>query len=135
MHTKKIYPYLYNMHLCRLYLSCSKFYMKYLFLIALNICLTVSIKAQGKQFSIHVIALPPELSYYDNQLSGLQIADKKLYLMTESRLEDNREPKLYAIELADINHYLKDTAFILPFKKIVIHGLDSLRYKMEKDGQ
>src|SRR5438105_5028055 len=111
MRLKKINRCLYNLHLCILYLSCLKFSMKYFFLAAVGIYLTTGIKAQDKHFSIHFIALPPELSYYDNQFSGLQIANKKLYLMTESRLEDNREPKLYAIDLTDINHYLKDTTF------------------------
>jgi hypothetical protein len=88
-----------------------------------------------KDFLIHIITLPAEISYYDNQFSGLQIANQKLYLMSESRLQDNREAKLYSIKITDIEHHMKDTSYILPFEKIKIYGLDSLAYRMKKNGQ
>ena len=91
--------------------------------------------AQNKEFAIHKIALPPELSYYDNQFSGLQVANEKLYMMSESRLEDKQEAKVYSLNLRDIDHYLKDTTYVLPYKKIMIYGLDSLATQMENEGQ
>jgi hypothetical protein len=109
--------------------------MKYLLTLASFVILLQILQAQEKQFSIHTISLPPELSYYDNQFSGLQIADSNLYLMSESRLEDNQEAKLYSIRLSDINYKLQDTAYVLPYKKIKITGLDKLRAMMEEEKQ
>ena len=92
--------------------------MKYPFTLFAFILSVHILQAQEKQFSVHNISLPPELSYYDNQFSGLQVAGGNLYLMSESRLEDNQEAKLYSIKLSDIDHKLRDTAYILPYKKI-----------------
>ena len=96
---------------------------------------TIALFAQDKQFTIHKINLPSELSYYDNQFSGLQIANEKLYLMSESRLQDNQEAKLYAVRLADIEKKLTDTTYVLPYEKIMIAGLDKLAEQMKNEGQ
>ncbi len=100
----------------------------------LNISL-ITAYTQEKNFSITTISLPPELSYYDNQFSGLQVANGNLYLMSESRLEDNQEAKLYSITLSDINRKLHDTSYILPYKKIKITGLDKLVPMMADEKQ
>jgi len=105
--------------------------MRYLFFAVFNFIFISSSSAQYKQFKIYHIALPPEISYYDNQFSSLQISKGKLYLMSESRLEDKQEAKLYSFYLTDINRQLKDKTYILPFEKVVIHGLDSLAGKMK----
>ena len=105
--------------------------MKYPFTLFAFILSVHILQAQEKQFSVHNISLPPELSYYDNQFSGLQVAGGNLYLMSESRLEDNQEAKLYSIKLSDIDYKLRDTAYILPYKKIKISGLNKLREMMD----
>lgn len=109
--------------------------MKYLFILLSFIGFVHILRAQEKQFSVQYISLPPELSYYDNQFSGLQVAGNNLYLMSESRLEDNQEAKLYSIKLSDINYKLRDTSYVLPYKKIKITGLDKLREMMERNKQ
>lgn len=86
--------------------------------------------SQKKDFSIYNLSLPPELSYYDNQFSGLYIHQDNLFLMSESRLQDSAEAKLYAINLADLEHKMIDSAFILPFIKYPIYNLELLRSKM-----
>lgn len=91
--------------------------------------------AQQQQFSVHAISLPPELSYYDNQFSGLQVSNGHLYLLSESRLEDKQEAKLYAINLADIDRKLRDTAYVLPYVKIKIDGLEKLVEVMHAEQQ
>jgi hypothetical protein len=83
---------------------------------------------------VHPVSLPPELSWYDNQFSGLYIHEGKLFLMSESRLEDKAEPKLYAISTSDLDHKLKDTSFTLPYKKYHIYNLEGLREKMRTAG-
>lgn len=109
--------------------------MKTFFLFILSIALFGSSFSQDKQFTTHKINLPSELSYYDNQFSGLQIANKKLYLLSESRLEDKQEAKLYAVNLTDIEKQLADTSYVLPYEKIVINGLDNLAEQMNNEGQ
>lgn len=109
--------------------------MKFFFTLFVAISLTNYSYAQDKRFSVHKIGLPPELSYYDNQFSGLQIANEKLYLLSESRLEDNQEAKIYTLKLADIEKQLADTTYILPYEKIIIVGLDKLADRMKSEGQ
>jgi hypothetical protein len=109
--------------------------MKFLLLLFLFIFLVKNLSAQDKEFTIHKITLPPELSYYDNQFSGLQFANDKLYLLSESRLEDKQEAKIYAVKLADIEKQLTDTTYVLPYEKIMITGLDKLADQMKDEGQ
>jgi hypothetical protein len=86
--------------------------------------------AQQKDFAIQKLSLPSEIEYYDNQFSGMSINKEVLFLMSESRLQDNREAKLYAIKMADVDRKIMDTSFVLPFKKYAIKNLDILRDKM-----
>jgi hypothetical protein len=92
--------------------------------------IVVNASAQQKDFTVQKLSLPSEIEYYDNQFSGMCIYKDALFLMSESRLQDNREAKLYAIKMADIDRKMTDTSFILPFKKISIKNLDILRDKM-----
>lgn len=89
----------------------------------------------GQSFNFQQVKLPAEISYYDNQFSGLYIHDAKLYLMSESRLQDNREAVLYSIRLNDLEHNRADSNFILPYTKIPVRGLDILREKMRLQQQ
>lgn len=105
------------------------------FIIALLALLSSSFAfSQKKNFTIHNISLPPELSWYDNQFSGLYMHEEKLFLMTENRLQDKAEPKLYAINTSDLDHKLKDTSYVLPYKKYHIYNLEILREKMKAAG-
>lgn len=97
-----------------------------LFLPFINICV-----GQKTDFSIVKIGLPAEIEYYDNQFSGMNINKDMLFLMSESRLQDNREAKLYAIKTKDIDHKMDDTSFVLPFKKYIIKNIQLLRKRME----
>ena len=107
--------------------------MKYFSLFLFNF-LSFSSFSQKKDFTVLNISLPPEISYYDNQFSGLYIFKENLFLMSESRLQDSAEAKLYAIKLADLEHKMIDSAFILPFRKYHIYNLEFLRDKMKVKG-
>ncbi len=96
--------------------------------------MTLNITAQKVNFKVKNISLPPEISYYDNQFSGLYIKGKTLFLMSESRLQDGAEAKIYSIQIKDIEKKLIDTSFILPYRKIPIYYLDILREKMKANG-
>jgi hypothetical protein len=92
-------------------------------------------RAQQPQFAVRTLRLPNELADYDNQFSGLAASADKLYLMSESRLQDKAEAKLYAVRLADLDRQLADTAYVLPYQKLPIAGLPALRAQMAAAGQ
>lgn len=91
--------------------------------------------AQQRQFDVHHLSLPKELEYYDNQFSGLAIAGGKLFLLSESRLQDQAEAKLYTVRLADLDRKLTDTAYVLPYQKLPLTNLAVLRARMQALGQ
>jgi hypothetical protein len=90
---------------------------------------------QTPQFAMRNVSLPKELAYYDNQFSGLAVSAGKLFLLSESRLQDNAEAKLYTLNLNDLDRKLADTTFALPYQKLPIRHLQALRAKMQAAGQ
>jgi hypothetical protein len=94
-----------------------------------------AIMAQKPLFQVHHLSLPLELEYFDNQFSGLYIHNGKLFLLSECRLQEGAESKLYAINLFDLDRKIKDTSLVLPFEKYCIENLDVLRGKIEAAGQ
>jgi hypothetical protein len=90
--------------------------------------------AQKAKFTIQKLKLPAEIEYYNNQFSGLYITNDNLMLLSESRLQDNAEAKLYAIKTADVEKNMKDSNYVLPYKKISIKNLQILRDKMKVIG-
>ncbi len=107
--------------------------MKYL---AMLLCgLSLPALAQPRQFDVRKLALPKELAYYDNQFSGLAIAQGKLILLSESRLQDQAEAKLYTVALADLDRQLADSTYVLPYQKLPLNNLARMRAKMTALGQ
>jgi hypothetical protein len=104
--------------------------MKRLLILFLLFCCKI-VGAQQKDFAIQKLSLPSEIAYYDNQFSGMYIYMETLFLMSESRVQDNREAKLYAIKMADIDRKMTDTSFVLPFKKLAIKNLEVMQGKMK----
>ncbi len=107
--------------------------MKFLVTLTLTVILANSF-AQPPNFTIKYIPLPEELAYYDNQFSGLYIQNNTLYLLSESRLQDAREAKIYSIAITDLNTKIADTNFAMPYKKYPIINLDKLRDRMYELG-
>ena len=108
--------------------------MKY-FLLGLLLSSFLDCKAQPPHFIIHNLSLPEEIAFYDNKFSSLYVHNEKLFLMSESRLEDGAEGKLYAINLADLDRKMKDTAYPLPYKKYHLYNLEILRDNIDAAGQ
>jgi hypothetical protein len=108
--------------------------MKYLLslLLALNLLPAL---AQKPPFTAHSISLPKELEFYDNQFSGLAISQGKLFLLSESRLQDKAEAKLYTVQLPDLDRKLLDTTYVLSYQKLPLNGLPALRARMKAAGQ
>lgn len=94
------------------------------------------VKANAQQrFEIVPLSLPPELSFHNNQFSGLSTRGDQLFLMSESRLQDRAAAKLYAIRLPDLEQKIKDSSYVLPFRKYPIYGLEQLRDQMKAENQ
>ena len=111
-----------------------RYYLKYIFTLLCCGIFLIAAAQKSANFSIKNIKLPPELSYYDNQFSGMYIQQQVLYLLSESRLQDSAQAKLYAIKIADITTQLADSNFILPYKKIIIANLAKLSNQMQQLG-
>jgi hypothetical protein len=97
-------------------------------------CSTVFLFAQKQDFKVSTLKLPSEVSFYDHQFSGMFVHNEQLLLLSESRLQDNKEAFLYSIPLPSIEKQLKDTTHILPFKKLPILNLELLRQRMVQNG-
>ena len=108
--------------------------MRFLSLLLFSLFFNIAI-GQNPQFKLHNLSLPAEIAYFDNQFSGLFIADGNLFLMSESRLQDKAEGKLYALSLSDLNLKIVDSSYKLPFRKYHLHGLEILRDKINAAGQ
>jgi hypothetical protein len=108
--------------------------MRYLGALLLGLALLPA-SAQAPQFAVRNVSLPKELAYYDNQFSGLAVSAGKLFLLSESRLQDKAEAKLYTLSFSDLDRKLADTAFALPYQKLPIRNLPALRAKMQAAGQ
>ncbi len=101
-----------------------------LFLLLLVNCILINVYVKAQDFTVKNISLPPEIAFYDNQFSGLYVHEGKLFVMSESRLQDKAEAKLYSILLTDLDRKMVDTSFVLPYKKYPIYNLDLLRENM-----
>ena len=108
--------------------------MKYLITLLFSCCLLPAL-AQQSSFAIRNLSLPKEIEFYDNQFSGLAIGGDKLFLLSESRLQDNAEAKLYALRLADLDRKLTDSTYTLPYQQLPIINLAALRAKIDAAGQ
>jgi hypothetical protein len=108
--------------------------MKGIFCLLIVCLLTTTTFSQSPSYTIHSLSLPPELSWYYNQFSGLYVHDGKLFLLSESRLQDKAEAKLYAVPLADLDKKRRDTNYVLPYKKYTLENLQALRAKMAVAG-
>lgn len=89
-----------------------------------------AVLAQGPDFSVHVIKLPEDVAYHDNQFSGLQVWKNRLYLLAESRLQENARAKLCVAELRTLKRSLRDSSRALSFSTYPILELDKVRAKI-----
>ena len=108
--------------------------MKQFYLVTV-LFLSQLLNAQQQNFSIHHIKLPPALAEPENQFSGLQVADEKLFLLPECRIQQGHTARVYTINLSDIEKQLKDSSYSLPFEEIQITGLQAIMELIEKNGQ
>lgn len=112
-----------------------RLYHKIIFALLFILLQVYSIPAIAQpSFKMHKIKLPAEVSYYDNQFSSIQIFQNKLFLISESRLQDHAPAKIYVADLSGYKKYLRDTNRLLSFSKYNIENLDLLRKKITAAG-
>jgi len=90
---------------------------------------------QQPHFKVRRLQLPKEVEYYDNQFSGLSVEAGQLYFMSESRLQDKAEAKLYRVRLADLERQLQDSSYVPTYQKLPLRHLEVLRARMAAAGQ
>jgi hypothetical protein len=108
--------------------------MKTLFCIC-TVLLFLSATAQPPGFAVREIKLPEEIAYSENQFSGLAVNGNRLFMMSESRLQQGFEAKLYALDLPAVEAHLSDSMVEIPWKKYPILHLDVLKNKIDAAGQ
>ena len=81
-----------------------------------------------------IIQLPAELAERENQFSGLCTYRGQLLLLSESRLQEQAEAKVYGLALPDLDRQLAGPAGELPFRKYAIRGLDQARAQIDSAG-
>lgn len=102
------------------------------------LCLILSnfswLGAQEKNFNIQEVHLPAELAAPQNEFSGLAISGQQLVLLSESRVQEGQEAKIYLLNLLDLNSHLEDTTFALPYQKLNINGLSKFVRIINSEG-
>lgn len=87
------------------------------------------------QFTVQVISLPLEIADPNNQFSGLSIQNDKLFFLSESRIQENMEAKIFSVELPALERKMRDSTYMLPYQMYQLTNLEQLRNKLEKAGQ
>ncbi|MBD2715668.1 hypothetical protein KBK19_11530 [Microvirga sp. STR05] len=90
--------------------------------------------AQNAPLALQPISLPQEIADRNNQFSGLYIHHHQLLLLSESRLQERAEPKVYGLDLASLDRQLAGRSKELAYKKYTIRGLDAVRTKLDSAG-
>jgi hypothetical protein len=107
---------------------------RFLFLVLLALC-AASASAQKSAFTARTINLPAEIADRNNQFSGLCRYGNQLLLLSESRLQEDAEAKVYALDFASIDAQLTQQPAELPYKKYLLRNLDKLRARIDSTGQ
>ncbi|WP_139924122.1 hypothetical protein [Hymenobacter sp. DG01] len=107
---------------------------RFLFLVLLMLW-AASTHAQKAPFSIQAVSLPAEIADRNNQFSGLFIRNNQLLLLSESRLQERAEAKVYALDLASLDAQLKQKMGEVKYRKYALQNLDKLRARMDSAHQ
>jgi len=96
---------------------------------------TAFANAQKSPFTVRTLSLPKEIADRNNQFSGLYLRNNQLLLLAESRLQEQAEAKVYALDLASVDAQLAQKSAELTYKKYAIKNLDKLRSRIDSAGQ
>ncbi|MCC3158736.1 hypothetical protein LJ737_15940 [Hymenobacter sp. 15J16-1T3B] len=104
--------------------------MKRFFLAALLLQATLA-SAQKSAYSVVPVTLPRELADKNNQFSGLFRRDNQLLLLSESRLQERAEAKVYALDLPAIDAQMAKKPGELSYRKYPIERLDRIKARID----
>ncbi|SNR70943.1 hypothetical protein [Hymenobacter mucosus] len=108
--------------------------MKYFLLTAL-LSASFASYAQKAPYSFQTIPLPLEIADRNNQFSGLHLYKDELLLLSESRLQERAEAKVYALNLNTIDKQLAGKAQDIAYRKYAIRGLSTIRARLDSARQ
>jgi hypothetical protein len=89
------------------------------------------VSAQKAPFAVRALRLPAEIADRNNQFSGLYLRGNQLLLLSESRLQEGAEAKVYAVDVPSVEEQLTTPTRELTFKKYAIRGLDQIRVRID----
>ncbi|MCA8829051.1 hypothetical protein [Hymenobacter pini] len=104
------------------------------FLLAVLLPIAVA-QAQKAPYTFRAVPLPPELAERENQFSGLFVHRGQLLLLSESRLQDRAEAKVYGLPLGRVDSVLAGKASAVAYHKYPLLGLDKIRARLDSAGQ
>ena len=96
---------------------------------------TALASAQEAPLSLYQIVLPQEIADRNNQFSGLYIYRNQLLLLSESRLQERAEAKVYGLDLASLDRQLAGQSKELVYRKYTIRGLNKVKAHLDSAGQ
>ncbi|OWP63410.1 hypothetical protein CDA63_09400 [Hymenobacter amundsenii] len=105
--------------------------MNWLFTFCSLLLLITVVQAQPTSSLTRTIQLPTELANRENQFSGLCTYRGQLLLLSESRLQEQAEAKVYGLALTDLDRQLAGSTAALPFRKYTIQGLDKAKAQID----
>lgn len=91
--------------------------------------------AQKVPLLIQTVSLPKEIADRNNQFSGLYAHNNQLLLLSESRLQEQAEAKVYALDLASLEDQLARKSGEVKYRKYAIQHLDKLRARIDSAHQ
>ncbi|SDY09637.1 hypothetical protein [Hymenobacter psychrophilus] len=94
--------------------------------------LTVAQAQPTRPLLTRTIQLPAELADRENQFSGLCTYRGQLLLLSESRLQEQAEAKVYGFALPDLDRQLAGSTAALSFRKYTIRGLSQARARIDR---
>jgi len=87
--------------------------------------------AQKTPFSLRTLQLPQEVADRNNQFSGLCVHNQQLLLLSESRLQERAEAKVYGLDLSSLDKQLTGQTQALAYRKYTIRHLDHIRAQLD----
>lgn len=87
-----------------------------------------------KIFRVFKINLSDSLAHPENQFSGLTYRNHKLYLLCESRIQENHIARIYSINKKELKKAIADSSYQPAFKTILIKNLDKVKTQIDAGG-
>ena len=87
-----------------------------------------------KIFKAFKINLSDTLAHPENQFSGLTYRNHKLYLLCESRIQENHIARIYSINKKELKKAIADSTYQPAHKTILIKNLEKVKAQIDAGG-